>query len=71
MFLYRGLITPSSQELGITPELKIKLKKITYSYNGILLCAVVLIYLFIIPSLERAFNVYLFQVFNTFQYFIF
>ena len=52
LFLYRGRISPSSQESGNTPELKIKLKKATY--NGIISCAVALIYSFIIPSFEHA-----------------
>ena len=52
LFLYIGCIDPSSQESGNTPELKIKLKKATY--NGIISCAVALIYSFIIPSFEHA-----------------
>ena len=42
VFIYIGLITPSSQESGNTPMSKIKFKNVTY--NGIILCAVALIY---------------------------
>ena len=42
LFLYIGRIAPSSQESGNTPELKIKFKNATY--NGLISCAVALIY---------------------------
>ena len=45
MFLYIAPIAPPSQESGNTPELKIKLKKVTH--YGIISCAFVLIYSFI------------------------
>ena len=51
LFLYVGRVAPSSQESGNIPELKIKLKNATY--NGIISCAVALIYSFIIPSVEH------------------
>ena len=52
LFLYIGCIATSGQESGNTPELQIKLKNVTY--NGIISCAVALIYSFILPSFEHA-----------------
>ena len=58
---------PFKPRSGNTPELKTKLKNA--KYNGIISCAVALIYSFIIPSFEHA--LLFFKFINTFQNFIF